>query len=130
MEVLHYRCAGMDISKRDAKVCVRVPGARHNTFTKVITVTGAMTRDILELRNYLVAEEVSLVVMEATGDYWRPFYYLLDPGTERDPGQCPAREKSSRSQNGCFRRPVARRTRCPRTRQGLLRATRTNPPAS
>lgn len=69
----------MDISKRDAKVCLRVPGARHNTFTKAITVTGAMTHDILELRNHLVAEEVALVVMEATGDYWKPFYYLLDP---------------------------------------------------
>ncbi len=28
MEVIHERCAGMDISKRDAKVCVRSPGAR------------------------------------------------------------------------------------------------------
>jgi transposase len=38
-----------------------------------------MTRNIMELRDYLVAEEVTLVVMEATGDYWKPFYYLLDP---------------------------------------------------
>lgn len=129
MEVLHYRCAGMDMSKRDAKVCVRVPGARHNTFTKVITVTGAMTSDILELRNYLVAEEVSLVMMEATGDYWRPFYYLLDPVLNvilvnaRHARNLPGRKR-------CFRRPVGRRTRRPWTRQGFLRATRTNPPAS
>jgi hypothetical protein len=27
MEVVHPRCAGMDISKKDAKVCVRVAGA-------------------------------------------------------------------------------------------------------
>ena len=27
MEVVHARCAGLDISKRDAKVCVRVAGA-------------------------------------------------------------------------------------------------------
>ena len=79
MEVLHQRCAGMDISKRDAKVCVRTPGTRHNTFVKVVTVSGAMTKDILVLRDYLLAEQVTLVVMEATGDYWRPFYYLLDP---------------------------------------------------
>ncbi|BAS18542.1 transposase IS116/IS110/IS902 family protein (plasmid) [Arthrobacter sp. Hiyo8] len=79
MEVLHHRCAGLDISKRDAKVCVRVPGARHNTFTKLVTVSGSMTRNIMELRDYLVAEKVTLVVMEATGDYWKPFYYLLDP---------------------------------------------------
>ena len=79
MEVLHQRCAGMDISKRDAKVCVRTPGARHNTFVKVVTVSGAMTNDIIALRDYLLTEQVTLVVMEATGDYWRPFYYLLDP---------------------------------------------------
>ena len=79
MEVLHQRCAGMDISKRDAKVCVRTPGTRHNTFAKVVTVSGAMTNDIIALRDYLLTEQVTLVVMEATGDYWRPFYYLLDP---------------------------------------------------
>ncbi len=38
-----------------------------------------MTHEIVELRNYLMAEKVTLVVMEATGDYWKPFYYLLDP---------------------------------------------------
>jgi hypothetical protein len=27
MEVVHPRCAGMDVSKKDAKVCVRVAGA-------------------------------------------------------------------------------------------------------
>jgi len=78
MEVLHQRCAGMDISKRDAKVCVRALGARNNTFTKVVTVSGAMTRDITQLPDYLVAEQVTLVVMEATGDYWKPFYFLLE----------------------------------------------------
>src|SRR5674476_1178004 len=72
MEVLHQRCAGMDISKRDAKVCVRTPGARHNTFVKVVTVSGAMTNDIIALRDYLLTEQVARVVMEATGDYWKP----------------------------------------------------------
>ncbi len=28
-DVLHERCAGIDISKRDAKVCVRIPSARR-----------------------------------------------------------------------------------------------------
>ena len=73
MEVLHQRCAGMDISKRDAKVCVRTPGTRHNTFAKVVTVSGAMTNDIIALRDYLLTEQVTLVVMEATSDYWKPF---------------------------------------------------------
>lgn len=80
MEVIHERCAGMDISKRDAKVCVRAPGARAGTYRKQVSVHGAMHQDIVALREYLLAEEVTLVVMEATGDYWKPFYYGLEEG--------------------------------------------------
>jgi transposase len=80
MEVIHERCAGMDISKRDAKVCVRVPGVRAGTFRKQVTVHGSMHQDIAALRAYLLAEQVTLVVMEATGDYWKPFYYGLEDG--------------------------------------------------
>jgi transposase len=68
----------MDISKRDAKVCVRVPGARAGTYNKQITTHGAMRHDITALGDHLVAQGVSLVVMEATGDYWKPFYYGLE----------------------------------------------------
>jgi hypothetical protein len=36
MEIIHSRCAGMDASKRDAKVCVRVAGTgRHKTVDTV-----------------------------------------------------------------------------------------------
>ena len=82
MEVIHERCAGMDISKRDAKVCVRTPGARAGTYRKKLSTHGAMRRDISELGDYLVAEQVSMVVMEATGDYWKPFYYGLEGRVE------------------------------------------------
>lgn len=68
MEVLHERCAGIDISKTDAKVCIRAPGARARTISKRISVHGAMHHDILALRDHLLAEQVTLVVMEATGD--------------------------------------------------------------
>ena len=33
---------------------------------------------MLELRDWLVAERVSLVVLKATGDYWRGAFYLLE----------------------------------------------------
>lgn len=78
MEVIHERCAGMDISKRDAKVCLRTPGARAGTYTKQVSTHGAMQQDIAALRDHLVVEQVTLVVMEATGDYWKPFYYGLE----------------------------------------------------
>ena len=41
---------------------------------------GAVTNPVLALRDHLIGEEVSLVVMEATSDYWKPFYYLLEDG--------------------------------------------------
>jgi transposase len=80
MELVHERCAALDVSKRDAKVCVRVPGTRRGSFKNTVTTWGSTTNAILELREHLLAEQVTLVVMEATGDYWKPFHYLLEEG--------------------------------------------------
>lgn len=78
MDVIHERAVGMDISKRDAKVCVRVPGKRAGTFEQQTTTWSSMTADVLALRDFLLAQQVTTVVMEATSDYWKPFYYLLE----------------------------------------------------
>lgn len=74
-------CAGLDISKRDAKVCVRVAGTgrgrdRHYLVLDDLTDPG--------VAGPLVPRAVTCVVMEATSDYWKPFYYLLEdlPGVE------------------------------------------------
>lgn len=78
MEVVHARCAGLDISKRDAKVCVRIAGSGRRRTTETVTTWGSMTNQILALRDHLLAEQVSCAVIEATSDYWKPFYYLLE----------------------------------------------------
>jgi transposase len=78
MEVIHSRCAGMDIAKRDAKVCIRLAGSGRRRTVETVTTWGATTRQILALREHLVAERVTCIVMEATSDYWKPFYYLLE----------------------------------------------------
>jgi transposase len=78
MEVIHSRCAGMDVSKRDAKVCVRIAGRGRRKTVETVRTWASMTNAILALREHLINEQVSLVVMEATGDYWKPFYYLLE----------------------------------------------------
>jgi transposase len=84
MEVVHARCAGLDISKKDAKVCVRIAGAGRRKTVETVTTWGSMTGQILALRDHLAAQRVTCVVMEATSDYWKPFYYLLEdlPGVE------------------------------------------------
>lgn len=78
MDIVHERAAGMDISKRDAKVCLRVPGTRAGTYTSTVTTWGSTTGQILELRDFLEREHVTTVVMEATSDYWKPFFYLFE----------------------------------------------------
>ena len=78
VDLVHPRCAGIDISKRDAKVCVRVASAGRAKATSTVTTWGSVTNQVLALREHLVAEQVTLVVMEATSDYWKPFYYLLE----------------------------------------------------
>jgi transposase len=78
MEVVHPRCAGIDISKRDAKVCVRIQGDGRRKTSSTVTTWGAMTNQILALKDHLAQQKVTVLVMEATSNYWRPFYYLLE----------------------------------------------------
>ena len=77
MDVLCQRCAGLDVSKRDAKVCVRVSGPGGRVTAETTTWT-AMTNQVRELAQYLLAEHIQLVIIEATSDYWRQFYFLLE----------------------------------------------------
>jgi transposase len=77
MEVLVERCAGLDVGKADLKACVRVPGPRGGRRQQVktfATTTGALLR----LRDWLAGQQVTVVGMEATGDYWKPVYYVLE----------------------------------------------------
>jgi transposase len=78
VEVVHARCAGLDISKKDATVCVRIAGAGRRRTLETVTTWSAMTNQVLVLREHLLSEQVTCVVMEVTGDYWKPFYYLLE----------------------------------------------------
>ena len=69
MDLLHPRCAGIYISKRDAKVCVRIADSGRAKAKSTVTTWGAVTNQILALRDHLIAEQVTLVMMEATSDY-------------------------------------------------------------
>ncbi|MGI5182339.1 IS110 family transposase [Dactylosporangium sp. CA-152071] len=77
MEVIVVRCAGIDVGKRDVKACIRVPDAHGRWRVEVRTFT-TMTGDLLRLRDWLAAEGITTVGMEATGAYWKPPYYALE----------------------------------------------------
>jgi transposase len=73
MELLHERCAALDIGKKDLTACVRTPSVsrRKRLRSQEIRTFATTTNALLELRDWLVAEQVTLVVLEATGDYVR-----------------------------------------------------------
>ena len=71
----HPRCAGMDISKTDAKVCVRIDAG--GKVAREVTTWGATSSQILAFADMLTAAGVSLVVMEAPSSYWKPFWHIL-----------------------------------------------------
>jgi transposase len=77
MEVIVDRCAGLDVHKDQVTACVRGwgEGRRRRSQTRVfLTFEGSLR----ELRDWLAAEEVSVVAMEATGVYWKPIWYMLE----------------------------------------------------
>jgi len=80
MEVIHERCAGIDISKVDVKVCIRVPSGKRRR--SEVRTFSAVTSGLLAMRDWLLAEGVTVVGMEATGVYWKPVFYLLEHDME------------------------------------------------
>ena len=69
----------MDIGKAELVCCIRVPGAgKRGRRLQEVATYQTMTRSLLTLADRLGALGVTRVVMEATSDYWRPVFYLLE----------------------------------------------------
>jgi transposase len=81
MDVVTERCAGIDIGKKTMAVTIRVSGDGKRRRSETRTF-GTMTSQVLALRDWLAAEQVQVAGMEATGDYWKPVYYLLEDAVE------------------------------------------------
>ena len=81
MEVIIERPAALDVHKAQVTACVRTPvegGGREPHVAEFSTTV----RGLLGLRDWLAAHEVSQVVMEATGVYWKPVWYILEDDFE------------------------------------------------
>ena len=110
------RVCGIDIGKAGMAATIRVPSeqdpARRAAETREF---GTTKREVLALADWLRCWQVPAVVMEATGDYWKPVLYrleaegfecvLADPRQVRNlPGR-PKRDPSdSRWLAACFER--------------------------
>jgi transposase len=78
-DVPHQRAAAIGIGKRDPTAGVRSPHpSRSKTRHSAVRTFATTTNSLLEPRDWLLAQRVSIVVMAATGDYRRPPFYLLE----------------------------------------------------
>jgi transposase len=72
------RVAGLDIAKAMVEVTIRVPGDTTAGRRQQETRTFGTTRAELESRgDWLACWDVTRAGMEATGDYWKPAFFVL-----------------------------------------------------
>jgi transposase len=77
MEVLHERCAGLDVHQKSVVACVLWSGPGGTVVHETRTF-GTMTGDLEALAEWLAARGCGRVAMEATGAYWKPAYNVLE----------------------------------------------------
>jgi transposase len=77
VEILHPRCAGIDVHKQTVVVCARRADAPAKARQQVRTF-GTMTADLLALADWLAEQGVTAVALESTGVYWKPVFHLLE----------------------------------------------------
>jgi len=75
MDVLHPRCAGLDVHKDNVVAGLRLASA-GNVISEVRTYE-AMTPGLVALRDWLVEQGCTHIAMEATGVYWKPVWHIL-----------------------------------------------------
>jgi transposase len=77
VETVVDRAAALDVHKAQVTACARVPGdggAREQRVAEFATTV----RGLLGLRDWLAERGVRQVVMEATGVFWKPVWYVLE----------------------------------------------------
>jgi transposase len=78
-EEIIERVAALDIGKAELVCCVRVPGeGRAGRRMQEVKTYSTMTGSLLGLADRLGCLGVTRVVMEATSEYWKPVFYVLE----------------------------------------------------
>ena len=77
MRIVYARCCGLDVHKKTITACVLRQEASGQE-QQEIRRFGTMTRDLLELADWLQDQQVTHVAMESTGVYWKPVWNILE----------------------------------------------------
>lgn len=76
MDVVHPRCAGLDVHQASVAVCVSIKEDGQSDKYKLRC--GTTTAELLRLTDWLHEHRVTRVAMEATGVYWKPVWHVLE----------------------------------------------------
>lgn len=103
-EEIIERVAALDIGKAELVCCARVPHeGKPGRRLQDVETYSTMTRSLLGMSDHLRCLGVTRVVMEATSDYWKPVYYLLEAAgfetwlvNARDVKHLPGRPKTDK----------------------------------
>ncbi len=80
MEVLHRRCAGLDVHKETVVACVRILHAGR--LRQEVRTFQTTTEGLLELADWLAQNGCTHAAMESTGVYWKPVWHILEDSVE------------------------------------------------
>jgi len=80
MEVLHSRCAGLDVHKDTVVACARL--VTDAGVTQDVATFATTTQGLLALSDWLSERACTRVAMEATGVYWKPVWHVLEGSFE------------------------------------------------
>jgi transposase len=72
MDLLHPKCAGLDVHQQTVVACARVVEGASVTHER--RTFGTTTADLSALRDWLTAQGCTHVAMESTGVYWKPIW--------------------------------------------------------
>jgi len=77
MEITHPRCAGLDVHNKTVVACCLISDATGQV-RSVSRTFGTHVADLLALHDWLVEQDVTIVALASTGEYWKPIYHLLE----------------------------------------------------
>lgn len=77
MDIIFGNVAGLDVHKQTIVACVRKLQPRGD-IAELVETFHTMTSDLLRLSDWLTAQGVTHVAMEATGVLWKPVWNVLD----------------------------------------------------
>jgi transposase len=80
MDVIHPKCAGLDVHQRTVVACVRL--AIGQSVTHEVRTFGTTTAELLALSDWLTTHGCTHVAMESTGVYWKPVWQVLEGSFE------------------------------------------------